>query len=424
MGSYNIGDFIQSENFLIPSRGFLYDPGRPCSFAPQGEKMVGDLLAVSGEFYLIFNELIPLKMQETIANESFAVMKEEWLARKVKKELEALSDPDVLSKALLKEAMLKAADSPFRDPKVVVKKTQGKKFFETNRKFKNLVPVCYKTSEAPRITTLGSTLHGMKKDLSGKMLKRTLRHLLAEGKNYSILDIDMSAAHSRFAISLSGTRNSDLYRAVDGSAKFWDERASFFHAKVEAAGIPLNQEEVRKMLKVALYTSLNGGNPVGVARLYKNISDHKPTLINGFKSTSEFENSNVYIGLRSIFSQFVLIDEVKEINTKCITEDGGYTFTINREEPYAVDSPHKGISRALQGFEVVLLAVLTRAIVSRGGLPINLAHDGVMAVFPGVINDEELMALLSKDLEPWAHYLLDGLRLPVECKFNWNKTSI
>ncbi len=68
----------------------------------------------------------------------------------------------------------------------------------------------------------------------------------------------------------------------------------------------------------------------------------------------------------------------------CVVKEDKKSFTLDSVEPYGVDSVHKGISRALQGYEVVLLSVLVRAIVLRGGIPINLAHDGCMAIFPGI----------------------------------------
>jgi hypothetical protein len=49
-------------------------------------------------------------------------------------------------------------------------------------------------------------------------------------------------------------------------------------------------------------------------------------------------------------------------------------------EPYKIESPHRGISRVLQGFEVVLLSVLACECLKIGLLPISLDHDGLLVI--------------------------------------------
>lgn len=371
---------------------------------------------------MTFNKLVPLEEQATIAQKSFQILKEQYLARKQKQQLAEAADPALAASRAFKEAVeaqLNVEDSGFT-PKAQKNRCVGKKFYETNRKFKNLVPVLYNRTLAPRISAKGSTLHGMKKDLSGKILKSILRRWQAEGRVYSILDLDMSAAHARFAIALQGTKNTQLFQAVENSGKFWDEKATYYQKQLSDKDYEFTHKQVRDMLKVSLYTSLNGGNPFGIERLFKNLSDQKPELTKGFTSKESFEGSKLFTDINGTLQTFELIHEVKALNKKCVTDNGRLTWTLDKTSPYNIDSEHKGISRALQGFEIVLLSVLVNRIVARGGLPINLAHDGCMAVFPGIIDEKQLTLELSEDIKGWASYLLDGLTLPIECKFNYN----
>lgn len=414
--------FINSKTFIVPSKPFIYTPKGFCAFSRQGEQMVNELIEVSPCFYQTFNLLVPPAVQEKVAMESFSYMKELFIEREIKRKEALLNDPVLLANKNLNDKMHSEIDAEEsgRTADDQKQKRIGKKFYEQKRQYTLLVPEKYNRTKAPRISTTGSTLHGMKKDLSGKILKTIIRRWQIEGKCYSILDLDMSAAHARFAVALQGSHNTQLFQAVENSGKFWDERATFYHQLIAERDIDLSKAQVRSMLKVSLYTSLNGGNPFGLARLFKNISAQNENLTKNFISEEHFANSQLFKDLFEILSGFELIHEVKALNQECVEDDALCTWTIDRTSPYYIDSRHKGISRALQGYEIVLLSVLVRILVSKGALPINLAHDGCAVIMPGIIDDKALVKQLSDDLKDWSVYLLGGLTLPIECKYNYN----
>lgn len=394
--------------------------------------MVKALIKVSPNFHNTFNKVVPLEFQKEIAMKSFKSKQKEWYRNERLRIREESLDPQ---KAANRELIIKVGEMLTKEDfggKAAVKPTKGigRKFYETKRKYTHLVPLIYKRTRAPRITATGSTLHGMKKDLSSSkafkgledavILKQTIGYFQQKGYHFSIIDLDMSAAHARFAIALQKSKETQLYQAVVNSGKFWDEKAEHYHKLIEAKSINLTRQNVRAMLKVALYTTLNGGNPLGVPRLFKSLEDQNECLIGGFTTLEEFEKSTLYSDLKGIFNGFELLHEVKELNKSCVTDDKKKLWTPDSTSPYYIDSVHKGISRALQSFEIILLVVLVKFILQRGGLPINLAHDGAMAIFPGFVNEADLVNELSEDVKPWAHYLLDDLSLPIECKFNLN----
>lgn len=419
-------NFINAPCFVPPGYHIVYSPTSYCGFSPTGEQMVETLIEASPLFHNTFNKLVPLEDQSKFAVDCFAECRKEWDANKRKLELEEAENPLLGANRKLLESIdkkIQVEDNGFDTPPEPPKRV-GKKYFETNRKFSYLTPAIYKRTAAPRISAVGSTFHGMKKDLSRRIFNKMVTHMHQGGRLISIVDVDMSAAHARFAITLQGNRQTQLYYAVTQSGKFWDEKAAFYHSKIAEKGIALDQKQVRAMLKVSLYTSLNGGNPFGVTRLLKNISDQNPALTREFTSEVEFEKSDLYQSLKMILETFDLIAEVKALNKQCVTEDGKKTWTLDRQKPYYVDSVHKGISRALQGYEILLLSVLVHAIVKRGGLPINLAHDGSTIIIPGIVDEVKLCADLSNDIATWSEQILCGQTLPVEPKFNINSKTL
>lgn len=117
-----------------------------------------------------------------------------------------------------------------------------------------------------------------------------------------------------------------------------------------------------------------------------------------------------------------IISEVKELNQIGTIDDG--TYTIDRTRLYKVDSQHKGISRVLQVFEVVFLLLLIGFIRKRGGLPLNLAHDGTLVMMPDTQNHLEVCQALAEDIEPWSHFLLRDVSIGVEPKYFVSKGNI
>lgn len=358
--------------------------------------MVNDLLNVAPRFHHVFNKIIPTNHQKVILDHSFAIGKKAWEAH--------------------------VADFPN------IKKVKGgKKYFETQRNYQYMVPMFYKRTKAPRLTATGNTFHGMKKDMAQMTLKHCIKHFKHNNQKFSILDLDMGAAHARVAIALQKDDKSELYRSVVASGSFWDEKAQLYHRKFVDAGVAIEKPQVRAMLKVVLYSSLNGGSPLGKELLFDNITLNHPILTKPFFNADHFETSDLYNCFRHVLSDFSLIKEVGALNAHCaikMGEEDYITFTLDRESAYQFNSSHKGISRALQSFEVVLLTVLVQKIIQSGGMPLNLAHDGVMAIYPGIIKPEVLTEHLTQEMDPWARFMLNGLNLPIDCKFSLNEVSL
>lgn len=139
--------------------------------------------------------------------------------------------------------------------------------------------------------------------------------------------------------------------------------------------------------------------------------------------------SPLYKATIKAIKAFKIIDEVKFINTTCNFEQAAFqktrnlTFTIDRVKPYEVDSKHKGISRVLQSFEVVLLTVLVYEVLNARGISVSLDHDGVLAMFPrkwfeeNQFSTDDMINRLqnSGKFEAWSTYLLKE-KLPIEVK--------
>jgi hypothetical protein len=195
---------------------------------------------------------------------------------------------------------------------------------------------------------------------------------------------------------------------------------------------------VKKLLKVALYTSLNGGNPSGPERMLDNIALNLGSYLhkkNISGKTEEIKTDPIWDALGKVMEDCLLIKEVKDLNMECVYHDGDkiFSFTVDRVIPYETDSDHKGISRVLQGFEVVLLSVLARDVLAMGGLPVSLDHDGLLMMFPTSKFNQlfdgkaELLAeaLNSREFlfSPWSEYLLRK-PVPLEVKRLITKSQI
>ncbi len=72
----------------------------------------------------------------------------------------------------------------------------------------------------------------------------------------------------------------------------------------------------------------------------------------------------------------------------------------------------------LQGVEVVLLATLISFVEQRGGLPVNLAHDGALVMFRGGEEPQNICYALSQDMKQWSRFLLGDLEIGIETKFS------
>lgn len=363
--------------------------------------MVHDLLKIAPLFYSRFNKVFDEKTQSDIATNKFNYLSAIWKEEK--------------SKSIKLEKYLDSINPP---------KKQSKKYFETNRSFFNLVPKFYKRTDAPRISTLGSTFHGMKKVLLIEILKE-----LSLMKSAVFIDVDMSAAHTRIARYLLSDSQSDLERSlVDND--FWQKQILLYKPYCE--GLNLDDKTIKKILKVGLYTSLNGGNPYSDKQLVANISlnavqylETKNLLIN----PELIQNDSIFSSLKELLKNFKLINEVKNLSSKCFIESYNINnikefevYTVDRVMPYATDSGHKGISRVLQGFEIVLLTTLVYDVLKCNFQILSLDHDGLFIMmtksqFNESQNDPfKICTLLSKGkLNEFSKYLLNQ-PIPIEPK--------
>ena len=413
MNIISVKEYNNSKVFEIPSAPFIYSPVRQSSFNYQGEEMVKSLLSVAPNFASRFDKVISAEEQKEVANASFIKCKLEW---------ETFKKDNALA-FQLEDLTETESGEP------------SKKYFECNRVYGRLVPVMYKRTAAPRISTKGNTFHGMKKNL----LETILIELSTRHKKILFIDVDMTAAHVRIARKLTNLDESNLDRSLK-DAQFWNTQIAKARPFYEELGVNISDKTIKRMLKVALYTSMNGGNPAGNDQILKNLAGNAAEIIQREKmrSVGELRSSPLYVATMKSFDNFDLIKEVSNIKNKCAIlnssvssytpyEDRSYlTFTVDRAEPYVVLQPHKGISRVLQGFEVVLLSVLVKDLLSLGMIPISLDHDGVLVM----LSEDQFRehgsdpASLCKKISgksnnlsfhDWSEYLLDE-SLPIEAK--------
>lgn len=385
-----IKSFIESPLFKIPSNNkMVYTPRRANSFAGQGEMMVEGLIKATPGFYKMFNSIYPVPFQSNTAHKYFDPMHE-----------------------------LAIVDVPVGKPKDL----KDMKYYEVNRKFYNLVSPQYIRSKAPRITTKGSTFHGMKKDLKYNILKELSKY------GYKMVDCDMSACHSRVAASLLLKENSQIRSSLEDD-NFWGRQVKIFGPFYNEYGVMIPDAIIKKILKVMLYTSLNGGNPGSEARLIDNLSKNASEYLAQMelKDPHLLINSKIFDASTKVAGKFNLANEIKELNKTCVvpsmTRKIYFTHTIDRAVPYESESIHYGISRVLQGFEVVLLSILTQLSLKNNALPISLDHDGILLLVPEEIDADELINTLNKDFVPWSEYLLD-LSIPLEIKLLISKGEV
>nr|QUO99274.1 hypothetical protein [Oedogonium dentireticulatum] len=189
---------------------------------------------------------------------------------------------------------------------------------------------------------------------------------------------------------------------------------------------------LKRMLKVFLYTSLNGGNPASEERLIDNLTGNAMELL----PKKHLTTSKIFNITKQVANSSRLVVEVKDLNKECYTMglNRGYTFTVDRFKPYINDQVYKGISRVLQGFEVCLLSVLTLHVMKKGLIPLSLDHDGLMALMLFKEEEEfqpELITKVVKDLElelsenmnEWAYFFLKT-SLPIEAKRHWFRGEV
>jgi hypothetical protein len=335
------------------------------------------------------------------------------------------------SKLISFDEQRKIAKETFESLKGTKFDKPGKKgnlgYFRTKRTFNSLVPMEYnRTPLAPRLTSKGNSFHGMNKVLLIKIVQK----LTEMNQQMLVLELDMSACHSRVASSLLPP-NSELNKALTKS-NFWELQVTNFLPLYVNEGVEMNFKMLKRILKVFLYTSLNGGNPASEERLTDNLTSNAMDLL----PKSHITQSKIFRITKRIAEDFKLVVEVKDLNKQCYTMglNKGYTFTVDRFDPYVNDQVYKGISRVLQGFEVCLLSVLTLNVMKRGFIPLSLDHDGLMALILLEETEkddkesiskkiEELELQLSESMNQWSNYLIKA-PLPIETKRHWLKGEV
>jgi hypothetical protein len=170
-------------------------------------------------------------------------------------------------------------------------------------------------------------------------------------KQYSLqsdvvfVEFDLSAAHSRIARYLLHNDESEFERSLK-DPQFWNAQIQKLNPFFVKEGSVVPEKIRKKMLKVALYTSLNGGNPLSEERLRANLSLNAKEIIEKERALNKdlsFQNLPLYKGSVKAFQSFQILDEIKGLSKGCTTveNDKIFTYTVDRIQAYEVDSPHK-----------------------------------------------------------------------------------
>lgn len=290
----------------------------------------------------------------------------------------------------------------------------GPGFYRNRKNFTQLVPEVYaKSQNAPRITSLTSNaLHGMRKDFQVLCLK-TFTILFPQ---YFFLEVDLSACHTRIASSLLAKEGNPLELSLAGD-NFWKTEVGAYLPWFQDANPSVVFKNVKDILKVFLYTSLNGGNPGSPGSLDRVLKGKASHLIQ-----EPFKNQ-MYEVTAKVAKDWPLTTAVQGLNKTCfclseVDPDRVYVYCLDQIPPYILSKSDSycGISRVLQSFEIVLLSVLTGFLAQRSLLAISLEHDGCWVigsredanepVGPLLPLMKEYEVLLSGDMQAWSQYLV------------------
>jgi hypothetical protein len=95
----------------------------------------------------------------------------------------------------------------------------------------------------------------------------------------TFIELDCGAAHMNIARYLLKRRDSELAKCL-ADPGFWEARIASVRPIFERSQVFLENKIIKKILKVALYTSLNGGNPVSAPRLTSNLTTNCEEALN------------------------------------------------------------------------------------------------------------------------------------------------
>jgi hypothetical protein len=167
------------------------------------------------------------------------------------------------------------------------------------------------TNELKHPVYLREDFHGM-----NKVLLLRIASDLAKKENVAFVDIDMGAAHSRIACYL----NRGIGKLLEASLKnpdFWATQVKKVKPVFQKAGISLHDGEIKKILKVGLYTSLNGGNPSSDNRIMDNMTQNTGRYLKSKgideKDKKSRQSDSLFFAIRYAFERFALIQEVRDL---------------------------------------------------------------------------------------------------------------
>ena len=353
--------------------------------------MVEDLLKVSGSFRGIFSRLIPEEAQAKVSNDIYAEY----------------------------QKAISSGSSTY--PFIADRLEEGFRFqyFKSRRSFSHLVSDRYRRTCAPRLTTNGSTFHGM-----NKILVEGISISLTETFPVQFIELDMGAAHARVAAFLQG-KSSPLHESLN-DLNFWDQQTELLIKRVVLEAPRMNAKYLRKMLKVSVYTSLNGGNPASDERLCDNFELNAKTIFSAVgEDKAQLMLTPEFKSMKQVLSEFKLGKALKDLNKTCVVpvnsgfaiskQNPGMVFTVDKSEPYLVTSAHMGISRVLQGFELIMLSNMVQQCVRLGGLPVSLDHDGIYVCLPQNRDPMAFIDQMDRFCEDWGKYLLE-MKVPITGK--------
>lgn len=281
-------------------------------------------------------------------------------------------------------------------------------WWESKRNFDSLIPKEYRWTKAPRLSVKGVTLNGTKKPLK----RACLMTICQANKDFVIIDLDMRSAHGFVAAKLAG--EDSVIQSLVKNTNLWKEKIAEIRGDFPS---DITDKQLKMALKIGVYGTLNGGNPIGDQILDDNIMEGVFSKLKDKQLTKE--------KLIKIFSEWKLIESIKQLNEEVSTKYGELNtlYGIDRMKEYSLKEKHKLISRYLQGYEVVLLSIISYYILYSGGLVLSLEHDGVVCLFEkkktSNITATEVMFEVKENitaqLKPWAKFFLKQ-EIPLDVK--------
>lgn len=288
------------------------------------------------------------------------------------------------------------------DDPTAIRKLCDSNYFSVERKFSSILPTHYTTSRTPRFTGRpANSVHAMESSLRWDVLQE-----VSNRTDLCFFDVDFSSCHASIASSLL-PENSELSGMLKHEDRFWssstEELIGFLSSGLQTE---LSQPQIKKLLKVSLYSALNGGDISGDTLSTKMACD-----IKGLKGSDQ---AILKSNLQLLPRYWSVLGELSSLSSKtalksAVGSPGSrayHVFTPVKTKPYYFDKPHLGISRVLQAFEVILLMNLSETVLDLGMHIGCLDHDGLTLCSGNDIEDSNLIDELSSRTANFSHFLL------------------